>query len=248
MREIIYLKEKAKIDGGIFFGKGVFETILIKDKPIFLNEHIKRLNEAIEKLAIGEAINSNNVEQFIKENNIKNTVLKILITEKNIIYTTRKNKYTKEDYKNGFRLKFSEVLRNPTSMLTYIKSINYLENLIEYEKAQNKGYNEAIFLNIEGNVAEGCTTNIFLVKNNKLITPKVSSGILPGVVRQWVIDNYSCEEKYITKDELLHADEVFLTNSVVGIIKVSSIEEIQFKDNVTEDIRKVYNNIVLGGK
>ena len=133
-------------------------------------------------------------------------------------------------------------------MLTYIKSINYLENLIEYEKAQNKGYNEAIFLNIEGNVAEGCTTNIFLVKNNKLITPKVSSGILPGVVRQWVIDNYSCEEKYITKDELLHADEVFLTNSVVGIIKVSSIEEIQFKDNVTEDIRKVYNNIVLGGK
>ena len=248
MREIIYLKEKAKIDGGIFFGKGVFETILIKDKPIFLNEHIKRLNEAIEKLAIVEAINLDNVEQFIKENNIKNTVLKILITEKNIIYTTRKNKYTKEDYKNGFRLKFSEVLRNPTSMLTYIKSINYLENLIEYEKAQNKGYNEAIFLNIEGNVAEGCTTNIFLVKNNKLITPKVSSGILPGVVRQWVIDNYSCEEKYITKDELLHADEVFLTNSVVGIIKVSSIEEIQFKDNVTEDIRKVYNNIVLGGK
>lgn len=244
MRKIIYENEEIKVDNGIFFGRGVFETILINKNPIFLDKHIKRLNNAIEMLNIGEKVEVNKVINFIIENKIKNTVLKIVVTEKNLIFKQRKLKYTKEDYEKGFNAYFSSVLRNSTSRIVNFKTLNYLENIIEYELCQENGFNEAIFINEKGFICEGCTTNIFIIKDKQLYTPKIECGLLPGIIRSWIIDNFNVIEKNITKDEILNSDEVFFTNSLVGVIKCNKIENKIFNSKITKKIKKQYDKAI----
>lgn len=244
MREISYNKDYVKLDGGFYFAQGVFETILIKKEAIFLEEHINRLNKSIDIMNLGEHINTKFIKNFIKEEKLKNIVLKIVVTEKNIVFSTREIKYSKEDYENGFKLKLSYVLRNPTSRMTYIKSLSYNENLYEYNKANKEGFNEVVFLNIYGNIAEGATSNIFIIKDKKIYTSKISDGILPGVVRNWVIENFKVCEKHLNKKDLYSADEVFITNSVLGIMKVVQFEEKKYNTNVVEKIRSEYEQFI----
>lgn len=248
MRKVIYQNSNIEIDSGLFFGRGVFETILVKEKAVFLDEHIERLNKSINALSLGKAINKDDVISFINENNIKNKALKIVVTEKNLVYATRDIKYKDEDYINGFKVRISEVLRNSTSRVVAFKTLNYLENIIEYELCQSSGFNEAIFFNELGNLCEGCTSNIFIVKNKNIYTPPVKDGLLPGVVRNWVIKNFQVKEARITKEELLNSDEVFLTNSLVGVIKVSSIEDKLFDSEVVKEIKKQYDEAINGGE
>lgn len=244
MREISYNKDYVKLDGGFYFAQGVFETILIKKEAIFLEEHINRLNKSIDIMNLGEHIDTKFIKNFIKEEKLKNIVLKIVVTEKNIVFSTREIKYSKEDYENGFKLKLSYVLRNPTSRMTYIKSLSYNENLYEYNKANKEGFNEVVFLNIYGNIAEGATSNIFIIKDKKIYTPMISDGILPGVVRNWVIENFEVCEKHLNKKDLYSADEVFITNSVLGIMKVVQFEEKKYNTNVVEKIRSEYEQFI----
>ncbi|WP_302653548.1 aminotransferase class IV [uncultured Clostridium sp.] len=244
MREISYNKDYVKLDGGFYFAQGVFETILIKKEAIFLEEHINRLNKSIDIMNLGEHINTKFIKNFIKEEKLKNIVLKIVVTEKNIVFSTREIKYSKEDYENGFKIKLSYVLRNPTSRMTYIKSLSYNENLYEYNKANKEGFNEVVFSNIYGNIAEGATSNIFIIKDKKIYTPKISDGILPGVVRNWVIENFKVCEKHLNKKDLYSADEVFITNSVLGIMKVVQFEEKKYNTNVVEKIRSEYEQFI----
>ena len=84
MRKVIYDNDSISIDNGVFFGRGVFETILVKATPIFLEEHIKRLNKSIIELDLGELIVIEDVINFINQHNIKNKALKITVTEKNL--------------------------------------------------------------------------------------------------------------------------------------------------------------------
>lgn len=244
MREISYNKDYVKLDGGFYFAQGVFETILIKKEAIFLEEHINRLNKSIDIMNLGEHIDTKFIKNFIKEEKLKNIVLKIVVTEKNIVFSTREIKYSKEDYENGFKIKLSYVLRNPTSRMTYIKSLSYNENLYEYNKANKEGFNEVVFLNIYGNIAEGATSNIFIIKDKKIYTPMISDGILPGVVRNWVIENFKVCEKHLNKKDLYSADEVFITNSVLGIMKVVQFEEKKYNTNVVQKIRSEYEQFI----
>lgn len=244
MREISYNKDYVKLDGGFYFAQGVFETILIKKEAIFLEEHINRLNKSIDIMNLGEHIDTKFIKNFIKEEKLKNIVLKIVVTEKNIVFSTREIKYSKEEYENGFKIKLSSVLRNPTSNMTYIKSLSYNENLYEYNKANKEGFNEVVFLNIYGNIAEGATSNIFIIKDKKIYTPMISDGILPGVVRNWVIENFKVFEKHLNKKDLYSADEVFITNSVLGIMKVVQFEEKKYNTNVVEKIRSEYEQFI----
>lgn len=88
-------ESKIDIDEGIFFGKGVFETILILEKPVMLKEHLKRLNTSLKKLSIDKEINYDEVVDIIKKDNIKNKALKITITPKNNIISLRDIPYKK---------------------------------------------------------------------------------------------------------------------------------------------------------
>lgn len=245
MREFLYNDEKINLDSGILFGRGVFETILVKKEPIFLNEHIKRLNDSLKILHIGDVIDIGYIKDKIKELNINNCVLKIVVTEKNILFQTRKLSYKKEDYIKGFSLKLASCIRNSKAKSTYIKSISFLDNILEREDAIKLGFNEVLFLNEKGFLAEGSFSNIFIVKDKKIYTPPVHSGLLPGILRDYIIKNNEVIKREITLDEVKSADEIFITNSLVGVMWVNRFEERIIKENnISNKIKSAYEESI----
>lgn len=91
------------------------------------------------------------------------------------------------------------------------------------------GYDEPIFLNSKNQITEGATSNIFVVVGDKIYTPKLSCGLLNGIVRQYIVSNYDVIESEIDLEFLNNADEIFLTNSLFGIMPVNNLEKKVFK-------------------
>ncbi|WP_294344869.1 aminotransferase class IV [uncultured Clostridium sp.] len=226
-----------KLDEGYMFGIGAFETIFIKDsKAIFIEEHLKRLKDSLEILGIKNEIAKSDVLLYINDRKIENGILKIMASKDNTILSFRDNKYTKEDYIRGFKLCVSDVLRNETSKLTYIKSFNYGDNILEKQAAKSKGYDEPIFLNTKGYISEGATTNIFFIKDNEIYTPRIENGLLNGIIRQKILEKYKVKEVDIRYDEIGQYDEVFITNSVLSVMPVKSIDEYSFTIDKSRNI------------
>ena len=249
MRKIIYNSDNILLDEGVFFSKGVFETILWDEKPIFFKEHIERLKIGIKELGLID-LEEEELVEFLDKQDLRNNAVKITVTPLNIIITTRKVPYKEEDYIRGFSLTFSEVRRNSTSKLCYIKSTGYIENILEKNKAKERGFDDVIFLNENGLVTETSCANIFLIKNDKLVTSRIDDGLLNGIIREWITKEFDVEIKRITLEDLKGADEVFVTNSLVGIMPIISIDNYKCKKGkITEDIRCRYENyrLQIGG-
>jgi len=231
MRNIIHGEDKILIDEALFFGKGVFETILWKDKPIFLEEHLQRLKKSMEKIGL-LPLEEKMLKGYLDNLEIRDKGVKITVTPLNIIINEREIPYIEEDYNRGMRLTLSKVRRNSTSMLCYIKSTCYIENLLEKENAKKIGYDDVIFLNEKGYVTETSCANIFIVKNKQIYTPKIEDGLLAGIIRRKIIENCNVIEKSITMEDLKESEEVIITNS---LMRVMSVREI---DNVIYDSEK----------
>lgn len=238
-----------ELDEGYSFGLGLFETILLyKGKPVFLDEHLARINKSIVDLGF-------NIDKLEKDemfqclNSSKNTseykVLKIVLSEKNRLFLKREYTYTEKDYQKGFSLNISEVRRNESSIFTFHKTLNYGDNILEKRKSKKMGYDEPIFLNSKNQITEGATSNIFAVIEDKIYTPKISCGLLNGIVRQYVISNYSVIEKEIDLEFLKNSDEIFLTNSLFGIMQVNSLEKRVFKSQkISKEIFNSYKKYI----
>lgn len=238
-------EEKIQIDSGFYFGRGLFETMLVKKNPVFLREHLERVNSGLEVIGVNKKITEEEVVGAASKLQCENCVLKLIVTDKNTIYTTRKNNYTEEKYKNGFSIKISSVKRNAYSKITYLKSLNYLENILEHEKCIEDGYNEVLFFNTDDNLSEGSVSNVFFIKDKKIYTPSISCGLLDGTVRKFMMNNYNVIEGKFNEEILMNSDEIFLTNSIMGIMKVSKIcgKNILSSD-ITENIRKKYEEYI----
>ena len=125
-------------------------------------------------------------------------------------------------------LLISDYVKNQLSPLSNVKTLNYLENSLAKQQALNAGADEAVLLNTWGRVAECTTSNIFIVKDSALYTPAISEGALAGITRSTVLQQAQQQqletvEGSITTDELLTADEVFITNSITPVQPVSMV-------------------------
>ena len=221
-----------ELDEGYSFGLGLFETILLyKGKPVFLDEHLARINKSIVDLGLNiDKLERDEVFQYLNNKNIlEYEVLKIVLSEKNRLFLKREYTYTEKDYQKGFSLNISKVRRNESSIFTFHKTLNYGDNILEKRKSKKLGYDEPIFLNSKNQITEGATSNIFVVVEDKIYTPKLSCGLLNGIVRQYIISNYDVTEKEIDIEFLNNADEIFLTNSLFGIMPVNNLEKKVFK-------------------
>ena len=239
-----------ELDDGYSFGLGLFETILLyKGKPAFLDEHLARINKSVVDLGLNIGkLEKNEVFQYL--NNNKNTleyeVLKIVLSEKNRLFLKREYTYTEKDYQKGFSLNISEVRRNESSIFTFHKTLNYGDNILEKRKSKKLGYDEPIFLNSKNQITEGATSNIFVVVRDKIYTPKLSCGLLNGIVRQYIISNYDVTESEIDLEFLNNADEIFLTNSLLGIIPVNNLEKKVFKSQkISKEIFHSYKKYIM---
>ncbi|KGM99823.1 aminotransferase class IV [Clostridium botulinum] len=245
---------------GFNYGYGVFETLkVVNGKIFFMEDHFQRFVKGRNKLNMDLNYDKNQIEKFSNElillKHSFSGAVKILYIKNNdkfdLIITTKENTYTKEMYEVGFKICFACSKRNPYAQLTYIKSNNYLENILEKDSAVKKGYNEAIFLNTEHHISEGTYTNIFFIKNNSLYTPSISCGLLPGIMRGKVISlinklSLKLEVNNFNMEDLINADEVFLTNSLMEIMPVSKLENKSFDLNnnkITKLLRNEFHKL-----
>lgn len=239
------------LDSGFSFGMGVFETIAIEKRcPLFLPWHLERMEKGLETLGISKELflkkaTPKQLKQYLNTHPMEHGVLKILASESNLIFTTRENPYTARDYQKGVRLDISPVIRNETSPFTYIKSFHYGDNLMEKRRAKEQNYDETLFLNSKGQITETSASNIFFVKDQRLYTPLVECGLLDGIVRRYVTENYEVLEMTFMPADIEHFDEAFLTNSLMGIMPILSIGEHTFSSRTnTERLLTAYQEYI----
>lgn len=236
--------EKINLDNGFFFGMGLFETIkVVNRKPILLKEHINRINNSLKYFSIDQVVVEKDITDFIEGHSEDSYALKLSVSEKNKIITTREDPYNEKTL-GEVRLNFANTLRNSTSTMVYHKTFNYMDNILEKRRAKEEGFFEPIFLNENGYIAEGAVSNIFFIKDEKMFTPKLSTGILNGVMRSFFIEHFDVEEVLIKKEDLEKFDSGFITNSLMGYMEFDSLGEFNFKrSKITNEFDKELREI-----
>jgi branched-chain amino acid aminotransferase len=249
----LYPKDEAKIsvfDHGLLYGDGVFEGIRCYNGNIFkLSEHIDRLYDSAKAISMEIQLTRDELKDAVintlKANNLKDSYIRLIVTRgvgklglnpflcaesQVIIITDFIQLYSKELYEKGLDAIIVPTIRNHSDALNpNVKSLNYLNNILAKIECINAGATEGIMLNKDGYVAEGTGDNIFIVKDNGIITPPTTAGILIGITRNVVIElaneaGMTVKEEQLTRDDLYNADECFLTGTAAEIIPVVNLD------------------------
>lgn len=132
---------------------------------------------------------------------------------------------------------------------------NYANAALARVEALNNGYDEAIMLNYHGKITEGSAENIFVVKNNEIFTPPLTSGILQGITRDSVIDVIRANggtlvEKALDRDDLYSADEIFMTGTAAEVKSVTQVNDVIIGDGkigqTTKRLQKSFMDVAMG--
>lgn len=218
-------------DRGVTLGDGIFETVaVVADEPLRLEKHLSRLNHGASVLGIPfevdtkrwrSAINDILCAEHVTEGSARITLLRGSGLRGVLPPATPKLTCIISAYAGevGANLPIRAIVaestrRNELSPLASIKSTNYLDAILARLEADKADAEEAVMLNTRGNIAEATASNIFCVKDGQIMTPPVTDGALPGIMRRCVIDAFDVEQVSITPDMLFEADEVFLTSSL----------------------------------
>ncbi|WP_375408679.1 aminotransferase class IV [uncultured Methylobacterium sp.] len=147
------------------------------------------------------------------------------------------------------------IRRNETSPSARLKTLGYLDAVIGNREARAAGFDESLFLNLQGRVACAATGNLFLVEGERLLTPDLGEGVLPGVVRGLILSQIGPRlgievvEAPLTLSRFLTADAVFMTNSLRLVARATSIglRNIPISNsNIPEQIAEAVAEVVAG--
>ncbi|MEJ5283610.1 MAG: branched-chain-amino-acid transaminase [Brevinematales bacterium] len=274
MGKMVYLNGKlveaenatvSVFDHGLLYGDGVFEGIRAYNKRIFkLDEHIDRLYNSAKIIMLNIPISKEEFKKAIietcKANKIVDGYIRPVVTRgagtlglspwlcpkpNYFIIADTIQLYPKEMYENGLEVVTVATRRNLTEAVNpMIKSLNYLNNILAKIEGKIAGVEEVIMLNQEGYVAECSGDNIFIVKNNKIYTPPIVVGALPGITQATVNElaekeGYQVIEKIFSRAEMYIADEVFLTGTAAEIVPVVKVDGRVIGDGKPGKITKV---------
>jgi len=248
-----YDEKNAKIsvfDHGLLYGDGVFEGIRAYHGRVFkLPEHIERLYHSAKAILLTIPLTPEEMTRAVVEtcrrNRLSNCYIRLIVTRgagtlglnpnrcphpSVIIIAGRIQLYPEELYEKGMAIVTVPTTRNLVNAINpAIKSLNYLNNVLAKIEANIAGVEEAIMLNNEGFVAECTGDNLFIVRNQQLLTPPLAAGALYGITRRTVMDlaresGLSVAEPNLTRYDLYIADECFLTGTGAEIIPVTRID------------------------
>jgi branched-chain amino acid aminotransferase len=247
-------KEDATIsvfDHGFLYGDGIYETMRAYRGMLFLlDKHLVRLRHSADALslrlplpldeireALIETLNVNKVQDAYVRLHISRGPGEIgldpsLCLEPTMVITAKPFKdYPAEYYERGVSTAIVRTRRNhPLALDPSIKGTNFLNNILAKIESIQAGAYEGIMLNWEGLVAEGTISNIFHIKSSVLYTPHLQTGILEGVTRGLVLDlarraQFPVTETAVNSQELIDADECFITNTTMEIMPVTMIDK-----------------------
>ena len=267
--------EKATIsvfDRGFLYGDSIYEVCYSEDGKLkFYQEHLDRLYHSahllnLEILPPRKTI-TKQVVATLKKSNLLDAYLRIIVTRgesiisldpntafRNNLITIVKPKpiYPSSYYKEGIDLILSKVLRNnPKAVDPNAKSGNYLNNVMAMSEARSIGYTDALMINHLGNITEGTSFNVYIIKDNIITTPPIEAGVLKGITRGKLLliceqQAITCRETDITLSMLHQADEVFITSSTRKVIPIKKIDETLYTapGKMTQYLMNLYDELL----
>ncbi len=237
-------------DHGFLYGDGVYETLRAYRGRIFmLAEHLARLERSASLIQLPLPIGLDSLADLLREsldrNQLREAYLRVTISRGAgeigldpalckrptlVVITLPFQPYPESFYTQGVAVIVAKTRRNaPEALPPQAKSLNFLNNVLAKLEAIEAGAHDALMLNQQDEVTEGTTSNVFVVQGARLRTPAVECGILDGITRSLVLRlarelGIPTEETRLTVDDLIRADECFLTNTTQEILPVTRVD------------------------
>ena len=273
----LYPKNQAKVsvwDHGFLYGDGCFEGIRIYKSRIFkCKQHMNRIYRNAERLRMKMPWTPDEctavMRQCIEANGLSDGYIRLLFSRgvgtlgldprkcprpSMIVIADQIMLYPPELYQEGMKVVVAKRPRTPTECLDpTLKSLNYLNNILAKCEAIDAGCLEAIMLSTDGYVGECTGDNLFVVKNGEVFTSPLDVGMLDGITRAFVMNTLGpatgtrVSEKRMRIEDVLAADEVFLTGTAAEIIAVTQVgDKVISKGEgpVTKKLRTKFREIV----
>jgi 4-amino-4-deoxychorismate lyase len=237
-------------DRGFHYGDGLFETIKVRNgEPCLWQAHIARLTQGCERLAI--AAPSEQLLQAEAKSLCQSAtagVLKIIVTRgtggrgyappddavsTRALFLYPLPEYPERLWREGVNVAICRTPLCSNPLLAGVKHLNRLEQILAKLELADRDVEEGLMTDSHQHVIEGIMSNVFYCKNNRLVTPSVENAGVQGVMRRTVLklaqdSGLANDIRVVEKEDLLLADEVFLTNSVIGIWPVKKIDQTPF--------------------
>jgi 4-amino-4-deoxychorismate lyase len=243
-------------DRGLQFGDGLFETMLcVEGSAVDFVEHWARLHESCHRVGIVCPAIQDEVTAAICKWGAPRAVAKLIVTRG----STDRGYRCAPSVRPNWVLTIADAPEHPLSngnagvavklcrtrisvddpRLAGLKHLNRLAQVLARQEWDNE-YHDGLMADHNGQIIEGCASNFFLVVDGILRTPDLTTCGVRGIVRQKILDHSSthgipCEVTTVGMREIERADEVFLTNSVSGIVPVSSIDRMKFRTGPTTE-------------
>lgn len=262
-------------DHGFLYGDGVFEGIRAYNGRIFcIDEHIDRLYESAASIMIEIPLSRNEMKnaiiETVRRNDLKDAYIRPVISrgkgalgldprgcaEPTVVIIVDAETRHPEDMlgkplsRQGIKVITTAWRRNGPDILSpRIKSTNYLNNILAKLQANAVGAQDAVFLNEQGYVCELTGDNLFIIKNNRVITPPLWSGVLDGITRRELLrvaveQGFETAEEPITAHDLYTSDECFCTATRIEVLPIVWIDGRQIGGGlpgpITVDLMEAY--------
>ncbi len=261
--------ERAQVsvrDSGLLYGAGLFETMRSHNGIVFrLEDHLDRLLSSATALSIHHAYDRpflrRAVDQVLGANGLADARLRLTLTNGPIAETveqasptllitaTNLQCYPSEYYQTGVLVVLCPYRQNTTEPICGHKTTNYYPRLLALTLARQKGAAESLWFTTDNRLAEGCISNVFLLKASVLYTPPLRTPVLAGIARKAICriakdESIELVEKDLHIADVLEADEIFLTNVVMEVLPVIGVERHTVGDGkvgpVTMRLREKY--------
>jgi branched-chain amino acid aminotransferase len=223
----ITLASEARIpatDDGLLRGDGAFEVIRVYDgKPFALEQHLRRLERSALNLRLPldlEAIRADANRLLAHAGpGPDHELLRIVVTRGG-----RRLLLTEPLPDAPERIRLQSITYSPTRVLDGVKSLSYAANMLASRLAREQGADEALLVTPHGRVLEAPTSSIFWIKDGDIFTPPLSEHILASITRALVMELTDAREEPCTLDDVLTADEAFLTSTAREVQAVVAID------------------------
>jgi len=256
-------------DTGFLHGGSTFTTMLAHNGVVFrLSDHLSRLLETVDLLdiratATAEAL-TQAVEEVLAANDLAEARMRITLSpgstkgdEPTTLVTAEPlPDYPAEWYEKGIAVVVSSFRQSMADPTFGYKTGCYFPRVLARQEALRKGAEEALWFTPDNRLAEACFCNVFLVRDGAVATPPRDTPVLPGIVRQTVMDlcetlAIECSDEHtLVINDVLQADEVFLTSSTMGVRPVVRIERHAVADEkpgpITRQLLEAYRRVLDG--
>ncbi len=257
-------------DVGFLYGAGLFETMRSYNGVVFaLADHLDRLFFSAKALSINNTYDKKFITEAIYQtlaaNKLIDARLRLTLTSGSmspsqelpkptlLITATQLQPYPDQYYKKGVLVVLCPYKQNPNDPTCGHKTTSYYSRMMGLKSAHQKRAAEALWFTVDNRLAEGCISNVFLVKDSVLYTPPLETPVLAGVARKTVCEiaiknSVKLVEKDLCIADVLEADEIFLTNVIMQILPVIAVEKHTVGDGkvgqVTKKLQKYFKEAI----